>query len=148
MPADGTLVFNADTARTWEAALAKLRVDPATFVNSGSLGSLTNPLSGAQVYDLELAGNYGPLFAQGEYFHYSVDREGLPTASFDGGYGLIAYTLTGESHKYVPGTASYARIVPAHAFSPAEGFWGAWEVAGRVSYIDMTSNSSLPNVAV
>ncbi|HTJ65877.1 MAG TPA: porin [Alphaproteobacteria bacterium] len=118
----------------------ELRVDPATFVNSGSLGSLTNPLSGAQVYDLELAGNYGPLFAQGEYFHYSVDREGLPTASFDGGYGLIAYTLTGESHKYVPGTASYARIVPAHAFSPAEGFWGAWEVAGRVSYIDMTSN--------
>ena len=36
VPADGTLVFNADTARIWEAALAKLRVDPALL--SGDAG--------------------------------------------------------------------------------------------------------------
>lgn len=118
----------------------ELRVDPTTFVNTGTIGSLTNPVTGAYVYDVELAGNYGPLFAQGEYFHYQIDRQGLESNSFDGGYGLIAYTLTGESHKYVPGTAAYARIVPAHAFSPSEGYWGAWEVAARVSYIDLTSN--------
>lgn len=29
VPADGSLVFRDDTSRTWEAALAKLRVDPA-----------------------------------------------------------------------------------------------------------------------
>ena len=29
VPADEALVFGADTARTWEAALAKLRIDPA-----------------------------------------------------------------------------------------------------------------------
>ncbi|MBR0670398.1 YqgE/AlgH family protein [Neoroseomonas soli] len=36
VPADGALVFNADTTRTWEAALAKLRVDPALL--SGDAG--------------------------------------------------------------------------------------------------------------
>ncbi len=118
----------------------ELRIDTTTFANTGTLGSLANPVTGAQIYDVELAGNYRNFFAQGEYFHYDIDRQGLKTADFDGGYAEVAYTLTGESHKYVPSTASYTRIVPAHAFSPSEGYWGAWEIAGRVSYIDLTSN--------
>ncbi|MEO3472906.1 YqgE/AlgH family protein [Roseomonas sp. CAU 1739] len=36
VPADGSLVFRDDTSHTWEAALAKLRVDPALL--SGSAG--------------------------------------------------------------------------------------------------------------
>ncbi len=125
----------------------ELRVDTTSFTSAG-FGSVANPVTGGQVYDVELAGNYRNFFAQGEYYHYDIDRDGLKTASFDGGYAEVAYTLTGESHKYVPSTGSYTRIVPAHAFSPSEGFWGAWEIAARVSYIDLTSNyvSSIPLV--
>jgi putative transcriptional regulator len=36
VPADGSLVFRDDTSRTWAAALAKLRVDPALL--SGTAG--------------------------------------------------------------------------------------------------------------
>jgi putative transcriptional regulator len=36
VPADEALVFGADTGRTWDAALAKLRVDPALL--SGTAG--------------------------------------------------------------------------------------------------------------
>jgi putative AlgH/UPF0301 family transcriptional regulator len=36
VPADGALVFRDDAAGTWEAALAKLRVDPALL--SGTAG--------------------------------------------------------------------------------------------------------------
>jgi putative transcriptional regulator len=36
VPADEALVFGGDTGRTWEAALAKLRVDPALL--SGTAG--------------------------------------------------------------------------------------------------------------
>lgn len=36
VPADEALVFNADIGRTWQAALAKLRVDPALL--SGAAG--------------------------------------------------------------------------------------------------------------
>ena len=46
----------------------------------------------------------------------------------------------GESHKYVPSTGAYARIVPAHAFSPSEGYWGTWELGARVSYVDLDSD--------
>src|SRR6185312_911447 len=118
----------------------ELRVDTTTFASTGTLGSFTNPVTGAQIYDAELAGNWRNLYAQGEYFHYQIDRRDLDSASFDGGYAQIAYTLTGESHKYNPVNAAYNRIVPAHALEPSQGYWGAWEVAARVSYIDLTSN--------
>ncbi len=36
VPADGSLVFRDDPSQTWEAALAKLRVDPALL--SGTAG--------------------------------------------------------------------------------------------------------------
>ena len=118
----------------------ELRVDTTTFTNSGTLGTVANPVTGAQIYDVELAGNYRNYYLQGEYFHYEVDRRGLPTASFDGGYAQAAWAITGESHKYVPSAGSYTKIIPEHAFSPKDGYWGAWEVAGRVSYIDLSSN--------
>ena len=124
----------------------ELRVDTTTFANTGTLGSLTNPVTGAQVYDFEAAGNYRNFFFQGEYFHYVVQRRDLATAEFDGGYGQVAWTLTGESHKYNPASASYLRIVPEHAFSAPDGYWGAWEIAGRVSYVDLVDhfNPTIP----
>jgi len=97
-------------------------------------------VTGAQIYDVELAGNWRNVYAQGEYFHYQIDRRNLDTATFDGGYAMVAWTLTGETHKYNAVNAAYNRIVPEHAFDLSQGYWGAWEVAGRVSYIDLTSN--------
>ena len=47
------------------------------------------------------------------------------------------FVLTGESHKYNPGSASYAGIVPDNPFSLTGGGWGAWEVAGRASTINL-----------
>ncbi|HEX4507795.1 MAG TPA: porin [Alphaproteobacteria bacterium] len=118
----------------------ELRIDTTSLLNTGQLGVLGHPVSGGYIADVELAGNYGPLYWQGEYMHYSIDRDGLDTADFDGGYGEASYTLTGEAHKYNKATGAYNGIVPAHAFDPSQGFWGAWEVAGRVSYVDLTSN--------
>ena len=122
----------------------ELRIDSTSFLTTGALGTIisgvSHPVSGGYIADVELAGEYGPLFAQGEYMHYSIDRDGLATANFDGGYGEVAYTLTGEARKYNKASGAYSGIVPAHAFAPNEGYWGAWEVAGRVSYVDLTSN--------
>ena len=118
----------------------ELRVDTTTFANTGTLGTVANPVTGAQIYDAELAGNYQNFFFQGEFFHYDIDRRGLSTAAFDGGYAEASWTITGETHKYVPATAAYARIVPTHAFSPKDGYWGAFELGGRVSYVDMNSD--------
>ena len=122
----------------------ELRIDTDLTAVHRALGTIVNgvnhSVSGGYIADVELAGNYGPFFAQGEYLHYSIDRLGIPTAEFDGGYGEASYVLTGESRKYNKAAGAYGGIVPAHAFSPSDGYWGAWEIGGRVSYIDLTSN--------
>jgi phosphate-selective porin OprO/OprP len=118
----------------------ELRIDPTTFLNTGTLGTALNPVTSGYVLDVETAATFRNFFWQGEYYHYQVDRAGLPNAAFDGGYGQISWTLTGETHPYNPQAASYFRISPRHPFSLSEGGWGAWELAARYSYVDLNAN--------
>lgn len=118
----------------------ELRIDPTTFLNTGALGTLANPVTGAYVVDVETAATWRNLFWQGEYYHYQIDRQGLGTNRFDGAYGQVSWTLTGEQHKYNPQSAAYFRIAPDHPFSLKDGGLGAWELAARVSYVDLDSN--------
>jgi phosphate-selective porin OprO and OprP len=122
----------------------ELRIDPTTLVSTGALAGV----SGAQVYSVEAAGNYGPLFFQGEYFWYNVDRNAfapLPSLKFQGGYAEAAYVLTGESRPYNAGSASYGGVAPANPFSLAGGGWGAWEIAGRFSTVDLNDQLATAN---
>ncbi len=114
----------------------ELRIDPTTLVNSGTIGTALNPVTGGSVFDVESAATFRNFFYQGEYFHYTVDRRGLSDADFDGGYAQVSWVLTGENHKYNAPSGSYTRIVPAHPFSVKDGEFGAFEVAARASYID------------
>ena len=45
--------------------------------------------------------------------------------------------MTGETHKYNPGSASYCGVVPRTRSRWTGGGWGAWEIAGRVSTMDL-----------
>jgi phosphate-selective porin OprO/OprP len=122
----------------------ELRLDPTTLISTGALAGV----SGAQVYSAEAAGTYGPLFFQGEYFWYNVDRNAfvpLPSVKFQGGYAEAAYVLTGESRSYNPGSASYGGVVPVNPFSLAGGGWGAWEIAGRYSTVDLNDQLATAN---
>jgi phosphate-selective porin OprO/OprP len=121
-----------------------LRIDPTTLVSTAAIAGA----SGAQVYSAEAAGTYGPLFFQGEYFWYNVDRNAfapLPSLKFQGGYAEAAYVLTGESRRYNAGSASYGGIAPANPFSLSSGGWGAWEIAGRYSTIDLNDRLAFAN---
>jgi phosphate-selective porin OprO/OprP len=76
---------------------------------------------------------------QGEYYWYNVDRGfiGLPSLNFQGGYAQAGYILTGETRAYNPASASYGGVAPANPFSWTGGGWGAWEIAGRFSTMDL-----------
>jgi phosphate-selective porin OprO/OprP len=120
----------------------EVRIDPTTLVSTAAIAGV----SGAQVYSAEAAGTYGPLFFQGEYFWYNVDRNAfapLPSLKFQGGYAEAAYVLTGETRHYNSASASYGGIAPANPFSLAGGGWGAWEIAGRFSTIDLNDRLAL-----
>ena len=122
----------------------ELRLDPTSLISTGALAGV----SAAQVYSAEAAGTYGPLFFQGEYFWYNVDRGALPGLSsvkFNGGYAEASYMLTGETHTYNSASAAYNGIVPANPFSLDGGGWGAWEVAGRISTVDLNDQLATAN---
>ncbi len=118
----------------------ELRIDPTTFLDTGPIGTAAHPVTGGYVIDLETAATWRNLFWQGEYYHYWVDRAGLPNASFNGAYGQLSWTITGEAHGYNPQSGAYFRILPRAPFSLKEGGWGAWEVAARFSYVNLDSN--------
>jgi phosphate-selective porin OprO/OprP len=126
------------------------RIDPtqivgAVNIQNGSSSSIAN-VSHAQVYSVEAAGNWGPVYFQGEYFWFSVDRRPFaqpgttftgPTLHFNGGYVEASWVVTGQTRSYDPGAAAYSGVVPDNPFSWAKGGWGAWEIAGRYSVIDL-----------
>jgi phosphate-selective porin OprO/OprP len=121
----------------------ELRIDPTSIVNTGTLGSVTNPVTGADVLGVEAAGGVGPAFAQAEYFRYNVSRQGLSDAAFNGGYVEASYTLTGEHRKYNPGSGAYGAISPDHPFqfsTLTQGSWGALELGARYSIVNLNSN--------
>jgi phosphate-selective porin OprO/OprP len=122
----------------------ELRIDPTSIITTGALANV----SGAQIYSVEAAAAIGGLFLQGEYYWYNIDRNqftGQPSNKFDGGYAQASYVLTGETRVYNPATASYNGVVPANPASLSSGGWGAWEIAGRVSQLDLNDDLGRAN---
>jgi phosphate-selective porin OprO/OprP len=117
----------------------ELRIDPTPLLTTGTIGTVANPVSSAQVYGFEAAGGWNSWYAQSEYFKYDVTRRGLDSNSFDGFYGQVSWTVTGEHRKYVPTTGAYSAITPNQPFG-VNGGGGAWELALRYSETNLTDN--------
>src|SRR5215471_6307373 len=89
----------------------EVRVDPTVILSTGLLGTAANPLNGAQVYGIEAAATLRNFYLQGEYFHIDVDRQGLATNGFDGGYIEASWIITGENRGYLPAAGAYTNPV-------------------------------------
>jgi phosphate-selective porin OprO/OprP len=98
------------------------------------------------LFNLELATILGSFSAQAEFTGSYVHRPGSGSGVarggrdpfFFGGYGFVSYFLTGERRNYELGKGRFGRVSPLANFNPARGDWGAWEVAARFSYLDLT----------
>lgn len=102
-------------------------------------------------YHTELAANYGPAHFQTEFMCASVNQRGGPAVVYPGAYFQCGYFLTGESCLYLKqaGALDY-NVVPYSDFfgigrrKCTIGGWGAWEIAFRWSWIDLTGGNLLP----
>lgn len=112
----------------------EVSVDSTRLVDTGNIAANDYSFAGA-----ELAGQYGPIYLQSEYGRTDVDRVTGADVSFDGGYVGASWVITGENREYKDG--AFARIKPKNAFSLAKGGWGAWEVAGRYSTLDLNDGN-------
>ncbi len=145
-PQQSTAVNSAGTALATTHGISfsdrpELRVDNVTFLKTPTFDA-----NGAYVAGAELAGSWGPLMVQSEYFRYNVDLRnpaaGVTNPNFDGWYVEGSWVMTGEFRKYNMATASYTRPSPANPFDPLNGNWGAWELAGRYSSTDLNYDTT------
>jgi len=120
----------------------ELRVDPTQILSTGAaLGTAANPLTNAQVYGGGGIASWRNFQVNGEAYLINVNRQGLVTNSFTGGYIEGSWILTGEHRAYSPPAGTYLRPVPEHPFLPFEGSCcGAFELAARYSTIDLNDN--------
>lgn len=100
------------------------------FVNTGFL-----PTANYQVVGGEFAAGFNSWTFQSEYMYAMLNEEGGPALQFPAGYAQFGYVLTGERRHYDKKTAAFNRVVPDVPFG--KGNWGAFEVAGRYSAIDL-----------
>lgn len=107
---------------------------------SDSVSLVLNDAEDAQIYGLEAAAALGPLSLQGEYILADVNNRGGQDPRFDGYYAQLAYTLTGESRPYKSSNGAFGGIKPNTVFDPANGGWGAVELAARYSTLDLNDS--------
>jgi phosphate-selective porin OprO and OprP len=107
------------------------------FVNTGTINSRRETLAGGEV-----AFNYGCMSAQGEYICTFVNKKNNPNSLFFYGYyGYVSFFLTGENRPFNKKLALFERVLPKKNFSVSHSGMGAWEIAFRYSYVDLTDNN-------
>jgi phosphate-selective porin OprO/OprP len=119
----------------------ELRVDPTSILNTGAIGTAANPLTNAQVYGIGGVFEWHNFMVDGEYYLVDVNRQGLATNNFDGGYIEGSWVITGERRAYSPPSGGYLRPVPEHVFMLGDGgCCGAFELAARYSTINLNDH--------
>jgi len=111
-----------------ESHLAPYVVDTSDIASSSAL-----------VLGAEAAWVSGPFSIQGEYLHSSVEQQEGGPLNFDGFYASASWFLTGESRPYDRTEGKFDRVIPKHNFDWGHGGWGAWEIAGRYSFVNLNS---------
>lgn len=116
----------------------RYRVRPESFlapflVDTGNIKSRGAFFAGGEAVYMQ-----GPVTFQAEAM---VNRaEGVDRAYlFGGAYASAAFMLTGEEAGYNKAVGIPERIIPNREFSLKQGTWGAWQVAARASYLDLSS---------
>ena len=119
----------------------------------------TNCVKDVVNYGAELVASFGPFSVQAEYIGIHYDRNpaiifwqhapGRSSINFDGFYAYVTWYLTGESRaeayqSYPEDFNTPATFRQMKILNPVgAGGWGAWELAARVSEINLNDGSFL-----
>lgn len=90
--------------------------------------------------DAEAALVYGPFSLQGEFVQSFIEtrnRSRIDNPNFWGATVQASYFLTGEHRPYKTSSGTFSRVKPLRNFRQ-DGGWGAWELAARFSYLDLS----------
>jgi len=137
-----------------ETSIVSYSARPEDNLNEDGIGRVPSMISVSvpnadhiNLFGIESSLNWGPLNIQGEYICSNVSRSGAPDLFFHGAYIQGSFFLTGESRQWDKQMGYFTR---AQVF---ENFFyvdtdngrclgrGAWEVAARWNYLDLTDGA-------
>lgn len=126
------------------------------WLNTGPILDATN----FEILATEGRLNVGPLQFTGEtmvnYLQRDANAPGVDKdLFFYGYYGYVSYFLTGEHLPHDRTSGTMTRVTPNRNFflfdrlrgRPGGGGWGAWQIAARYDYIDLTDNNISGGIA-
>jgi len=119
-----------DTARF--RARPEVHIGPH-FVDTGSI----KDVQAVDVFNAEFAAVMGSWSVQAEYMYTTMNMETSGDPKVSGVYGYISYFFTGEHRRYKTSTASFDKVIPISPYRDGKGGRGAWEIAARVSHLDL-----------
>lgn len=101
------------------------------------------------VVNAQLAGQAGAFHWQTEYFATFLNQIYGPGVFYDGFYVQGGYFLTGEHRTYNKKYGVFDKVVPFSDFFGTGRCgqvcgWGAWELTGRLSYVDLYDPNAQP----
>ncbi len=127
------------------------------LVNSTGL-----PANHVTQWGVESAGNWNNFYAQAGNYDFEIDRTPIAykvftsavtsvtqivqpsNNGFSGWYVQGSWVLTGENKGYNSATAAFAPPKPEKPFALDGSSWGAWELAGRYSDLDLNDRENDP----
>lgn len=101
------------------------------FVDTGII-----PADSYQAINLEAAGSFGPFLIQSEARWAFINQAGAPVVTLPAAYVHVRYLLTGETVPYDRKQGAFQGLKPLNPVGRCGGC-GAWELAGRYSWIDL-----------
>jgi phosphate-selective porin OprO/OprP len=106
----------------------------SSAVDTGEFPATTSLMGGLEAYYLK-----GPFSSGTEYFLNKVQSSTAGDPFFHGGDVFAAYLFTGETHPYNGATGAFEDVRPKSTFF--SGGPGAWELALRLSHVDLDDGS-------
>ncbi len=118
----------------------RYRSRPESFLAPELVDTGEIEASSATLLGLETAWVQGPLSVQGEFMGSQVRSSESGDPFFYGIYAETSYFLTGESRPFNRASAVFGNVVPKKPWSWDDPQIGTWEVAGRLSWTDLTDS--------
>jgi phosphate-selective porin OprO and OprP len=124
-----------------------LSVSPELVIddNAGGLVSVSESnVTDAWNWNLESAVRRDNVMVQAGYYKYGLDRRGVTALrgeGFDGWYAEASWVLTGEPRGWSISNAGFTNPRPGANFDPGSDAWGAWELAGRFSELNLNDHA-------
>jgi phosphate-selective porin OprO/OprP len=126
--------FDTDPADTKFKTRPEVATSDDFYVDTSSIDAANKVFR----LGLELHKEWKNLSWQTEVLLTEVNRTGLDSLNFWGAYTYLSWFLTNDTRNYNSGSGTFDALTPGNSIG--KGGKGAWELAFRASYVDLTDN--------